>query len=67
MELALLLLALKPNCIIIFFSVGLGLKVAQVCASLNKTNQGPIKNYSLLDNIQHRINSKEVDVISKLP
>lgn len=66
MELALLLLALKPSCII-FFSVGLGLNVAQVCASLNKTNQGPIKNYSLLDNIQHRINSKEADVISALP
>lgn len=42
MELALLLLALKPRCII-FFSVGLGLKVAQVCASLNKMNQGSIK------------------------
>lgn len=26
-----------------FFSVGLGLKVAQVCASLNKMNQGSIK------------------------
>lgn len=66
MELALLLLALKPSRII-FFSVGLGLKVAQVCASLNKTNRGPIKNYSLLDNIQHGINSKGADVIQKLP
>lgn len=65
MELALLLPAPKPSRVI-FFSVGLGLKVAQVCASLNKTNQGPIKNYSLLDNIQHGINSKEADVILKL-
>lgn len=66
MELALLLLALKPSCII-FFSVGSDLKVAQLCASLNKRDQGPIKNYSLLDNIQHGINSREADVISELP